>query len=436
LNWGADLSYIYNGGLIPTNSTRDGEKSRYMSNEAERLKEIIRLDTELADVQDEDLLLERILTEARKITSADAGTIYTKEGDYLVFSYVQNATLEKELSPGQKLPQAADRMKIDTKKIAGYVAATGEILNIPDVYRIPSGSPFSFDSSYDERSNYTTTSMLTVPLKSNTIIGVLQIINKIGDGGRVVPFDPEDDVLCRHFASSASFALRRAQLHRTLLLRMIAMAELRDPKETGPHVNRVASYATEIYETWARKRGIPESVVSKTRDDLRRAAMLHDVGKVAITDKILSKPGTLTDEEREIMQGHTYKGAWLFKDKQSAFDEIASQAALRHHENWDGTGYPGYVDVQTGKPSKTDETGGAASLKGEEIPLFGRLVAVADVFDALRSKRAYKEAWPEKDVLAEIKKLSGKKFDPDIVEAFFECIEVIRNIAKKYPDTD
>ena len=136
------------------------------------------------------------------------------------------------------------------------------------------------------------------------------------------------------------------------------------------------------------------------------------------------------------MQGHTYLGARLFIDKQSAFDEIASQAALRHHENWDGTGYPGHVDVRTGKPSKTDETGGAASLKGEEIPLFGRVVAVADVFDALHSKRTYKEAWSEKDVLAEIRNLSGKKFDPDIVEAFFECIDVIRSIAKRYPDTD
>ena len=407
-----------------------------MGNEAERLKEIIRLDTELADVQDLDLLLERILTEARKITGADAGTIYIKDGEDLAFSYAQNATLQKKLPPGQKLIPTNFRVKINTKTIAGYVAATGEIMNIPDVYRIPRESPFSFDSSYDKALNYTTTSMLAVPLKSNTIIGVLQIINKTDDGRRVVPFDPEDDVLCRHFASTASLALQRAQLTRALLLRMIAMAELRDPKETGPHVNRVASYATEIYETWARKRDVPKSEVNKARDVLRMAAMLHDVGKVAISDTILKKPGPLTKEEREIMQGHTYQGARLFIDKQSAFDEIASQAALRHHENWDGTGYPGHVDVRTGKPSKTDETGGAAALKGEEIPLFGRVVAVADVFDALRSKRTYKEAWAEKDVLAEIRNLSGKKFDPDIVEAFFECIVVIRSIAKRYPDID
>ena len=171
------------------------------------------------------------------------------------------------------------------------------------------------------------------------------------------------------------------------------MAELRDPKETGPHVNRVASYAIEIYEKWAHKRNVPKEEVNKIRDVLRMAAMLHDVGKVAITDMILKKPGALTKKEREIMQGHTHLGARLFADKQSAFDEIASQAALRHHENWDGTGYPGNVDVRTGKPLAADEKGNPVPFKGEEIPLYGRIVAIADVFDALLSKRTYKEAW-------------------------------------------
>jgi response regulator RpfG family c-di-GMP phosphodiesterase len=407
-----------------------------MGNEAERLKEIIRLDNELANVQDLDILLERILTEARKISSADAGSIYIRDGDSLVFSYVQNATQQKALPPGQKLIYTTFRVKINTKSIAGYVATTGEILNIPDVYEILKESPYSFDSSYDHVSSYRTTSMLTVPLKSNTIIGVLQIINKMNERGSVVAFDSEDNILCQHFASTASLALQRAQLTRALLLRMIAMAELRDPKETGPHVNRVASYAIEIYEKWAHKRNVPREEVNKIRDVLRMAAMLHDVGKVAITDMILKKPGALTKKEREIMQGHTFLGARLFADKQSAFDEIASQAALRHHENWDGTGYPGSVDVRTGRPLETNENGAPVPLKGEEIPLYGRVVAVADVFDALMSRRTYKEAWSEEDVLAEIGNLAGKKFDPELVEAFFDSIDVLRSIAKRYPDMD
>jgi response regulator RpfG family c-di-GMP phosphodiesterase len=142
--------------------------------------------------------------------------------------------------------------------------------------------------------------------------------------------------------------LQRAQMTRALLLRMIQMAELRDPKETGAHVNRVASYSVEIYEKWARSRSIKENEIQKNRDILRMAAMLHDTGKVAISDLILKKPARFTNEEYEIMKTHTYLGAKLFQDRQSEFDEVAAEVALTHHENWDGTGYPGHVDVETG----------------------------------------------------------------------------------------
>jgi HD-GYP domain-containing protein (c-di-GMP phosphodiesterase class II) len=298
--------------------------------------------------------------------------------------------------------------------------------------------PYQFDSYFDRISNYKSVSMMTVPLQAtgNEIIGVLQIINKQDPEGNVVAFDSEDEDICKHFASTASMALQRAQLTRALILRLIAMAELRDPKETGPHVNRVASYATEIYERLARNKGIPEEEINNARDVLRMAAMVHDVGKVAIPDQILKKPGKLTDEERLVMMGHTYLGARLFLDRHSGFDDIAAQTALRHHENWDGTGYPGYIDVKTGRPEKVDEAGNAVPLVGEEIPLFGRVVALADVYDALISKRAYKEPWPEEEVLQEIKSLRGKKFDPEVVDAFFDSLDVIRSIASRYPDEE
>ena len=407
-----------------------------MLSEVERLREIIRLDTEIATVQDLDILLERILTEARKITNADAGSIYIRDKDDLIFSYVQNDTLQKKLPPGKKLIFSTFRVKINTKSISGYVAATGETLNIPDVYKIDKDAPYSFDSSYDKLSNYKTTSMLTVPLKdtSDQVIGVLQIINKQDCNGNVVPFNDEDVVISLHFASTASMALQRARLTRALILRMIQMAELRDPKETGSHVNRVAAYSTEIYERWARKNGLSKEEINKKRDVLRMAAMLHDVGKIAISDVILKKPGRFTEEEREIMKAHTYLGARLFIDRQSEFDEVAMIVALTHHENWDGTGYPGHIDIETGRPIKTDENGNAIPLKGEEIPIYGRIVAVADVYDALSSKRVYKDAWDEKQVLDELKKLSGKKFDPEIVEIFFEALDVIRSISRRYPD--
>ncbi len=176
--------------------------------------------------------------------------------------------------------------------------------------------------------------------------------------------------------------------------------------------------------------------INKKRDTLRMAAMLHDVGKVAISDIILKKPAEFTSRERKIMEAHTYLGARLFLNKQSEMDEMAAVVALTHHENWDGTGYPGRVDIRTGKPLKVKTRGESTSLKGEEIPIYGRVVAVADVYDALRSKRVYKEAWSEEDVLHEMQKLSGTKFDKDVVEAFFDSLEVIRSISARYPDKE
>jgi HD-GYP domain-containing protein (c-di-GMP phosphodiesterase class II) len=166
------------------------------------------------------------------------------------------------------------------------------------------------------------------------------------------------------------------------------------------------------------------------------AAMLHDVGKVAISDIILKKPGGFTDEEYEIMKSHTYCGARLFQSKQSVFDDVASQVALTHHENWDGSGYPGYVDIDSGNPDRRGDNERVKGRKGEEIPIYGRLVAVADVYDALSHRRVYKKAWSEDQVHEEMKKLSGTKFDPEIVEIFFEALPHLQNIDKKYPDQD
>ncbi|THB68083.1 MAG: HD-GYP domain-containing protein, partial [Spirochaetaceae bacterium] len=219
-----------------------------------------------------------------------------------------------------------------------------------------------------------------------------------------------------------------------ILLRMTKMAELRDPKETGPHVNRVAGYSVEIYDRWARRAGLPERQIARNRDTLRMAAMLHDVGKVAISDTILKKPGRFTPEERTIMEQHTLFGARLFTNKQSEFDEMAQVVALNHHENWDGTGYPGHVNMETGEPLKTDSEGKPIGKKGEEIPLFGRIVAIADVYDALRSQRVYKEAWTEEQTLEEIRKLSGSKFDPELIDCFFGALRSIQTISDRYEE--
>ncbi|MBN1685087.1 MAG: HD domain-containing protein [Spirochaetales bacterium] len=407
-----------------------------MSDENTRLKQIISIDSDLNKIQDLDILLERILKEARKAVGADAGTIYIRNGNKLDFKYAQNDSKQKTLPPGQKLIYSFFSVDIDKNSISGYVAATGKILNIPDMYAISDDAPYSFDPSYDRITKYKTISTLTFPLCTNTgnILGVLQLINPKDDSGNERCFDETDELFADHFAANAALALQRAQMTRAILLRMNSMAELRDPGETGAHVNRVGAYAVELYDRWAHHHRVERRESEKTRDILRMVAMLHDVGKVAISDLILKKPGPFTDDERRIMETHTYQGARLFSDHQSEFDEIAQEVALTHHEWWDGSGYPGFIDLDSDDPKKIEAQFRKNPRNGEEIPLFGRIVALADVFDALCSRRVYKKAWGFDDVIAEIKKSAGTQFDPEFVEIFFEIIPQLKQVRERYPD--
>ena len=409
-----------------------------MLTEASEVQQIIQIDSELNKIRDYDILLERVLLEARRVVHADAGSIYVKEGDVISIKFAHNDTKQKDLPPGEKQAYPHFSIPIDEKSISGYVAMTGELLNIPDVYNLPPGLPFSYATAYDAKVNYKTTSMLTVPLKSqnNVVLGVIQIINAMGPDGKVEAFTKQDESLVTHFAANATVALQRAYMTRAMIIRMIRMAELRDPKETGAHVNRVAGYAVEIYERWAYKHGVDKNDLDKNKDLLKLAAMLHDVGKVAISDIILKKPARFTPEEYAIMQTHTGSGARLFDDPQSDFDTIAAEVALTHPENWDGTGYPGWIDPVSGAVLKADEAGKAVRRKGDEIPLWGRIVAIADVYDALMSRRVYKEAWDEDAVLAEIRSCSGTKFDPELIDAFFDVLPRIHDIRERHPDEE
>ncbi|MGA6925017.1 MAG: HD domain-containing phosphohydrolase, partial [Desulfosarcina sp.] len=229
----------------------------------------------------------------------------------------------------------------------------------------------------------------------------------------------------------------RAQMTRAMILRMIRMAEMRDPMETGAHVNRVAEFSLEIYENWAKRHQIDPKEIDKTRDVLRMGAMLHDVGKVAISDLILKKPTQLSMDEFEIIKQHTIHGARLFSDLQSDYDEAAAIIALNHHEKWDGSGYPGHVDLTTGQPigDRQDTTGGPLQGKKElEIPLLGRIVAIADVYDALSSNRSYKEPWDECRSIDIICQGAGIHFDPELVEIFVNRLAFIRTIQDRYAE--
>jgi HD-GYP domain-containing protein (c-di-GMP phosphodiesterase class II) len=383
----------------------------------DQLRRLFEIDADLNRIQDLDFLLEEVLRGARLTVQADAGSIYLVEGDQLHFRYSQNDTLSRKLAPGQPLVYSIFAMAIDNRSVAGYCALKGKLVNIADAYHMPSRLPYRFNNQYDRLSQYESHSMLALPLKTNTgaVLGVIQLINALDGDGQIRAFTPDDEQLVSHFASSATLALQRAQLTRTMILRMIRMAELRDPKETGPHVNRVAGYASELYRRWALRRSLPGPEIDRTADAFRMAAMLHDVGKVGIHNAILKKPGKLDPEEYEIMKTHTEIGASLFQDPQSEFDALAAEVSATHHERWDGTGYP-------------------RGLAGTDISLWGRITAVADVYDALSSRRAYKDPWDEDRVLGEIQAQSGRHFDPEIVEIFLEVLPILKQISDRYPD--
>ena len=216
-----------------------------MLSEKEKLDKLTHLGVELNQIRDLDILMERVLVDARIFVNADAGSIYIRNNETLLFTYTQNDTLQKRLPKGEKLIYSTFTLPMDTASIAGYAATTGSPLNIPDVYKINASSPYQFSRQFDEKSGYETRSMIAIPLKTarRDILGILQIINAQDNGQNVIPFTSADESLMQHFASIAAVALERAQMTRSILLRMIRMSEMRDPKETGAHVNRVGGYA-------------------------------------------------------------------------------------------------------------------------------------------------------------------------------------------------
>lgn len=381
------------------------------------------------NIKELDSLLEAVLTEARRFVSADAGTLYLKVEDRLYFSFVQNESLFTGGKAKNKYLYSQESLIANKDSLAGYVATTGESLLIDDVYHIKSSVSFSFNPAYDYKTQYKTQSMLIVPLKTrdDTTVGVLQLINAKSASGEVIPFSEQDRIFILQFARSAANTIEQARLSQEMVLRMVELAELRDPFETSNHAKRVGAYCVELYDRWGRKHGLNDHEIRNTKEILRTAAMLHDVGKVAISDLILKKPGELTDTETRAMRMHTIFGARLFKQTRSTWDRLAQEVVLNHHERWDGKGYPGRIDdifssdIQFG-PGKV----------GTEIPIAARIVSLADVYDALVSERAYKEAWETDFVHDYIQNQKAKQFDPELVDLFLAIRDVIGQIHDKY----
>ncbi|MCH1931812.1 two-component system response regulator [Shewanella sp. A25] len=192
-----------------------------------------------------------------------------------------------------------------------------------------------------------------------------------------------------------------------IIKRLGRAAEFRD-NETGMHVIRMSHYSSIL----AQALGMPKEWCQR----LEEAAPMHDIGKIGIPDRILLKPGKLDSEEWEMMKRHTIYGAEILGNHSSELLEMAKLIAVSHHEKWDGSGYP-------------------YGLKGQDIPLEARIVALADVFDALTTERPYKEAWTVEQALDYITEQSGKHFDPDLVVLFKRTVPQILQVKSKFAES-
>jgi len=335
-----------------------------------------------------DSLLMIIAEEVRNILSADRCSVF------LVDAYKGELWTKVALGLEEKI------LRIPLGQgIAGFVAKTGSAVNIRDAYK-----DTRFAQDLDRITGYQTRSVLAVPLRGRDgkALGVFEVLNKAKG-----PFTEEDEGLLRILATMAASFIETATLYEDLrrshletIYRMALVAEYRDQEDTGRHLRRMSRFSGIL--------ALGMGLSFQEAEDIRYAAPLHDIGKVAIPDSILRKPAKLTPEEFEEMKKHTIYGAKMLINAESRLLRLAAKIAVGHHEWYDGSGYPG-------------------GLKGEAISLEARIVTVADVFDALSSKRVYKGEWSVEDALKYIEERSGKQFDPQVVavlrERFSEILQ-------------
>ncbi|GHV55818.1 hypothetical protein FACS1894216_18960 [Synergistales bacterium] len=373
---------------------------------------------------DSSVVIDSILMKAREITNADAGTVYLVEEGELVFAYTHNDSLFS-VDSANRQSYANIRMPITESSIAGYVAFTGEPLDIADVRAIPEGVPYSFNDSFDMKTGYRTCSMLTMPFFDNggCVTGVVQLINSIDPMTKKPrPFMPGMLENVRILANETAHVLERSKLERRGVYGLLHAAAVHDPSETGPHAERVGAISAEIYHAWAALAGYDLEYIRNGKSRIRLAAMLHDIGKVGISDLVLKKQGKLTDEEFAIMKDHTRLGASILDGLTGKVAADAALIARHHHQKWNGKGYAGSSDE--------------GRLAGEDIPLYARIAAIADVFDALVSPRCYKKAWSREEALGFLRKEAGEHFDPYLVEIMLKISDMLGPIYDRFPDTE
>jgi HD-GYP domain-containing protein (c-di-GMP phosphodiesterase class II) len=373
-------------------------------------------------------LLDKILKQSRTLTGAEAGTIFivrSRGGQ----RWLEPASIQNDVI---RIAAKAFIVPITPKSIAGFVAGSGDSVVIDDVYQIPSTRPYGFNPA-NELKGYKTHSMLCFALKGydDRVIGVVQLINRRAPGNpEPIPFDQEQARLIAPIARVVSSHIERADMleriagkNATLRARNRELAEQRaqvvalqaeteeafmlsiqllaraaevHDEGTGNHIVRVNEYSYFV----AQKLGMPKAFC----DEIHYSAQLHDVGKMSVDSAVLKKKGKLEPAEREEMNNHSLYGYRILEASPRL--KLAAEIALNHHEKWDGTGYPN-------------------KRKGDEIPISARIVALADIYDALRSERPYKPSFSHEKTCSII--LDGddridprQHFDPALLDLYRE----------------
>lgn len=298
--------------------------------------------------------------------------------------------------------------------LAGHSIATGQPIFIDDAYTNETYREVLINGALktDQHTGYRTKAMMAIPFRNNEgeIMGCYQAINKMTPSEVFSDHDLRNLTLAASYSGksieSAMLAEEIEETQKEIIFTMGEIGESRS-KETGNHVKRVAEYSFIL----AQALGISKSECEL----LKMASPMHDIGKVAIPDSVLKKPGKLTEEEYEVMKTHAEIGYNLLKNSKRNILKTAAIVAEQHHEKWNGQGYP-------------------RGLAGDEIHIFGRITGIADVFDALASDRVYKKAWELDRILNLFKEERGHHFDPAVVDAFMVSLPKILDIRDRYAD--
>ncbi|WP_139490922.1 HD domain-containing phosphohydrolase [Brevibacillus dissolubilis] len=358
------------------------------------LKVIFSYAAKIASEKQLDRLLMLMADMGRELISADRCTLWILD--------------QKNNELWTRVAHGVDEIRVPAQKgVVGYSVQNHAPVYIDDAYQDP-----RFNQEVDRQTGYRTKSIICIPFENSEgqIMGAYQAINKRTSSGVFTQKDLEYLTLAASYTGkSLEAAMLSNEIEETQKEIIFSMGEIGETrsKETGNHVKRVAEYSYLL----ARHIGMSD----EEAELLRIVSPMHDIGKVAIPDSVLNKAGKLTDEEYDIMKRHTIIGYNLLKNSHRHIMRAAAVVAHEHHEKWNGTGYP-------------------RGIAGDDIHIYARITAVADVFDALGSERVYKPAWQLDRILDFFQEESGRHFDPVLVDAFLENLDEFLMIRDSYRD--